>query len=414
MSATGSDTLREIRNLTLRRGGRCLLEGITLDVGEGEIHVLLGGNGCGKTSLAKSVMGGEGYRPDRGEIRFAARPLDDLPLYERAPLGITMSWQEPARFEGVGVRDFLTLKRPEADAHRPFSMHDVPGVAVRVRRRLFAVAVDVTVEPGAEIASPVHLCFGMSRPTGAQRVRLTVRIGAGASVRFLARCLFARARHASHRMWAQMHLKRDARLTIEEGHVHGAAGHILVTPRAHIRIGPGARLFSEFSLLQGRVGRLRSDYTVDVAEHGVAELGVRVLGRADDSIELRDHIRLNGIGTRGMVKTRVALTEQARAIVYGIAEGNAAEARGPMDCTEIVKDQASGESVPVVRVGHPETQVTHEAAIGTVDQAQLETLMAHGLAPDEAIELVISGLPRPEPAPDAGTARGTTERSPSP
>lgn len=304
--------------------------------------------------------------------------------------------------EQVGVTDAALRDRDTAhllvDAHRSLSMHDVPGVAVRVRRHLFAVAVDVTVEPGAKIANPVHLCFGMSQPTGAQRVRLTVRIGAGASVRFLAHCLFARARHASHRMWARMEIERDAQLTIEEGHVHGAAGGILVTPRAHISVGPGARLFSDFSLLQGRVGQLRSDYTVDVAEHGVAELGVRVLGRADDRIELRDHIRLNGIGARGMVKTRVALTERAQAVVYGTTEGNAAEARGHMDCTEIVKDQAKGESVPVVRVGHPKAQVTHEAAIGTVDQTQLETLMAHGLTPEEAIELVISGLLRAEPA----------------
>ncbi len=52
----------------------------------------------------------------------------------------------------------------------------------------------------------------------------------------------------------------------------------------------------------------------------------------------------------------------------------------------------------MVRVAHPEAQVTHEAAIGTVDQSQLETLMAHGLTPDQAIELVISGLLRPTSA----------------
>lgn len=111
-----TESLLEIRDLSLRRGGRCLVDGISLAVGEAEIHVLLGGNGCGKTSLAKSVMGCEGYRPDSGEIRFAGRPIDTLPLYERARLGITMAWQEPARFEGVPVRDFLTLKQPQADA----------------------------------------------------------------------------------------------------------------------------------------------------------------------------------------------------------------------------------------------------------------------------------------------------------
>jgi Fe-S cluster assembly ATP-binding protein len=110
-----SDPLLEIRGLRLERSGRCLLDDISLSVGTGEIHALLGGNGCGKTSLAKTVMGCAGYRPDNGEIRFAGQPIEALPLDERARLGITMAWQEPARFEGVPVREFLTLGDPEAD-----------------------------------------------------------------------------------------------------------------------------------------------------------------------------------------------------------------------------------------------------------------------------------------------------------
>lgn len=304
--------------------------------------------------------------------------------------------------ERVGVTDAALRDADTAhllvDAHRALSVHDVPGIEVQVRRRLLHIAVSVRVQPGARIVNPVHLCFGLSRPFGAQRVRLDVDIGEGASVRFLAHCLFARSRHASHRMRAHIQVRRDARLSIEEGHVHGDTGGIVVTPRARISVGPGARLFSDFSLLQGRVGRLRSHYQVDVAEHGLAELAVRVRGRGDDRIALNDHIRLNGLGARGMVKTRVALTDRASAVVRSTTEGNAAHARGHMDCTEIIKDRARGESVPVVRVGHPQAQVTHEAAIGTVDQTQLETLMAHGLTPDQAVELVIGGMLHPAAA----------------
>lgn len=302
----------------------------------------------------------------------------------------------------VGVTDAALTDADTAhllvDAHRPLSVRDVPGVAVQVHRGLTGIRVRVRVQPGAQIANPVHLCFGLSRPRGTQRVRLDVDIGQGASVRFLAHCLFAQARHASHRMRAHIRIGRHAQLSIEEVHVHGPTGGILVAPRAHISVAPGARLFSDFSLLQGRVGRLDSNYRVDVAEHALAELAVRVRGRGDDHIALNDHIRLNGAGARGMVKTRVALTDHAHAVVRSTTEGNAAGARGHMDCTEIVKDQAWAESVPVVRVGHPQAQVTHEAAIGTVDQTQLETLMAHGLSPDQAVELVISGLLRPQPA----------------
>lgn len=47
---------------------------------------------------------------------------------------------------------------------------------------------------------------------------------------------------------------------------------------------------------------------------------------------------------------------------------------------------------PIVKVSHPQAMVTHEAAVGTVDQKQLETLMAHGLTPEEAVDVVVAGL----------------------
>lgn len=47
-----------------------------------------------------------------------------------------------------------------------------------------------------------------------------------------------------------------------------------------------------------------------------------------------------------------------------------------------------------VRLFHPEAKVTHEAAIGSVDKKELETLMARGLTPEQAVELIVSGILR--------------------
>jgi Fe-S cluster assembly ATP-binding protein len=101
--------LLEVRGLALRLGGETILGDIDLTVDGGEIHALLGTNGAGKSSLAFAVMGCDGYRPDVGRIYFDGRDLDCLPMYERARLGITLAWQEPARFEGISVRDYLEV-----------------------------------------------------------------------------------------------------------------------------------------------------------------------------------------------------------------------------------------------------------------------------------------------------------------
>lgn len=47
---------------------------------------------------------------------------------------------------------------------------------------------------------------------------------------------------------------------------------------------------------------------------------------------------------------------------------------------------------PLVKVTHPRAKVTHEAAIGSVDHHQMETLMANGLSPEQAVDLIVGGL----------------------
>jgi len=101
--------LLEIRGLRLTLGHRRILEGVDLAMDEGEQRVLLGANGAGKSSLAYCLMGCAGYHPQARSLRFAGEDLLGAPLHERARRGLALAWQEPVRFEGLTVRDFLSL-----------------------------------------------------------------------------------------------------------------------------------------------------------------------------------------------------------------------------------------------------------------------------------------------------------------
>lgn len=101
--------LLEVRGLYFSVPTRPVLAGLDIAVEQGEIHALVGANGSGKSTLAYLVMGCEGYRPDAGEIVMAGQRIEAMPLHQRARLGMTLAWQEPARFEGLLVRDYLAL-----------------------------------------------------------------------------------------------------------------------------------------------------------------------------------------------------------------------------------------------------------------------------------------------------------------
>lgn len=103
--------LLEVKGLTYSVRDKKPLSGLDLTVHEQEIHALLGANGAGKTTLANLIMGCGGYMPTAGEIRFQGQLINTLAIHERARLGITLAWQEPARFEGLSVGDYLSLGR---------------------------------------------------------------------------------------------------------------------------------------------------------------------------------------------------------------------------------------------------------------------------------------------------------------
>jgi Fe-S cluster assembly ATP-binding protein len=98
----------EIRGLKLTLNGKPIIDNLSLHVGKGEIHAVLGVNGTGKTTLAYLIMGVD-YIPDDGEIIFEGKDITKYTISQRAKMGITLAWQEPARFEGLSVREYLGL-----------------------------------------------------------------------------------------------------------------------------------------------------------------------------------------------------------------------------------------------------------------------------------------------------------------
>lgn len=121
-------------------------------------------------------------------------------------------------------------------------------------------------------------------------------------------------------------------------------------------------------------------------------MSTKVNGRGDDTIKVKEVAFLVGEKARGVLNSRIAVRNEARAEVYNKMVATAAYARGHVDCKEIIQDSASATAIPIVEVRHPKAHVTHEAAIGSVDTKQLQTLLARGLSEEEAVDLIVEGM----------------------
>ncbi|MGE5087899.1 MAG: ABC transporter permease subunit [Candidatus Levyibacteriota bacterium] len=101
------DTLLAIRDLRKSFKGIRALDGVDLDLREGEILGILGPNGSGKSTLINVVSGH--YRADAGSLRFAGAELAGLPAHRIARTGIARTYQIPRPFAQLSVRDNVAL-----------------------------------------------------------------------------------------------------------------------------------------------------------------------------------------------------------------------------------------------------------------------------------------------------------------
>ncbi len=105
------DKLLEIEDLHVSVEGREVLKGVSLSVGEGEIHALFGPNGSGKTTLLNTVIGFSRYKITRGAIYFKGEDITGATIDERARLGVGISFQRPPTIRGVTLRSLISFGR---------------------------------------------------------------------------------------------------------------------------------------------------------------------------------------------------------------------------------------------------------------------------------------------------------------
>ena len=276
--------------------------------------------------------------------------------------------------------------------NRVLGVHLVPGLKAESQELSDGVALKIEVEPGCVIRKQVHMCFGVLPEEGVQRIVLDVAIRERGSVSILAHCVFPNAVKVRHLMEAQIRVEAGASYRYLERHVHGDKGGVVVVPKARVRLGEGAKFETEFELIGGRVGEIDIDYETWCAARSSMRMVARIAGREDDRIGVREVGRLEGEGSAGALLSRIAVRDRAVADVYNELTASAPYATGHVDCKEIVQGQAVAKATPVVDVRHALARVTHEAAIGSVDSRQLQTLMARGMSEEEAVELIIRGL----------------------
>lgn len=109
----------EVKDLHVTVEGKKILKGVNLKMSTGEIHAIMGPNGTGKSTLSSTIMGDPAYKITKGDILLNGKSIIDLPVDERARMGLFLAMQYPQEISGVTNAEFvksaINARRPKDD-----------------------------------------------------------------------------------------------------------------------------------------------------------------------------------------------------------------------------------------------------------------------------------------------------------
>ncbi len=280
----------------------------------------------------------------------------------------------------------------EIHGNQVLGMQLVEGLEIKSVPFDEGVEIEIYVKKGFKIEKPVQFCFGVIPDNGTQHIISRTIIEESAKASFVSNCSFPNAVNVKHIMDATITLEKGAELSYFERHIHGSKGGVDIIPTTRVVLKENAYFKTEFELIKGAAGKINIDYQAECGKNAKVEMLTRIFGRLNDEVHIREAAHLLGDYSVGVLTSHIAMKNQSAAVVENELIADAPFVRGHVDCKEIIQDNAKARAIPIVEVNDHRAHVTHEAAIGSVDSKQLQTLMTRGLNEEEATDLIIQGL----------------------
>lgn len=248
----------------------------------------------------------------------------------------------------------------------------------------------IHIARGTKIAFPAQSCFLLKGLRHEQVLHNIIVLEPESELNLITGCTAASYdNQGKHIAVTEIFVREGAKLTYTM--VHDWAPQVEVRPRTAVQIAANANYVSNYIALT-QVKHIDTNPLATVDVGGTARFNSIIYAKEGSFLDVGGQIRLHGEGSRGEIVSRVVSKESA-VVSRGYIEGAAAETKGHMECNGIILDSDSSiHAVPELKATYPETELSHEAAVGKIAGEQLNYLMSRGLSEETARALIIRGF----------------------
>ena len=248
----------------------------------------------------------------------------------------------------------------------------------------------IRTDPGARIFNPVQSCLYIAKNGFSQNVHNVVIAEPDSQLQVITGC--ATAPHltsAMHVGVSEFYIKKGAKLFFTM--IHHWGKQINVRPRTVIHVEEGGVLVSNFISLKP-VGSLQMYPTTYLNGPGaVARFNSILVAGRGSTLDVGSRVVLNAPRTRAEIISR-AIVNGGEIIARGELIGNSEHIKAHLECRGLILKKGMMRAIPELRGFIPGVEMSHEAAVGKIDQREIEYLMARGLDEESAVSTIVRGF----------------------
>lgn len=246
--------------------------------------------------------------------------------------------------------------------------------------------------PGTKLELPIQACMYIGDDAVRQTAHNIIIAEEGSEINIITGCsTAAHVDNAAHIGVSEFYLKKDSKITFTM--VHNWAREVDVRPRTGVIMDDNSTYISNY-ILTKPVRNLQAYPTAYANGQNTKVFFQSILaGKYDSVIDQGSRTVLNGINSQSEMITRAISEDESTIITRGDLHGRSHEAKGHLECMGLIlSDNSKIYSIPELRGDCTDMELSHEAAVGKIAEAEIQYLMARGLTEDEAASMIVRGF----------------------